>query len=258
MNDFRLDGLTIAITGAGSGIGQATAELCAAAGARKLILVGRRSEALAATSKKVKAAAPACPCTEVAADVGSATGRATIIKVLQGEPRLDGLVNNAGTFEGAALAATTDQLWQRHFDVNVTPAMALTRDLLPKLMAGGAASVVNVSSTLAEKPIPHTAAYNASKAALIQLSRSLALELGPVKIRVNCVLPAIVDTPMYRGRYQDDGDYKESLPAIGKLHPLGRIGLPLDVARAIVFLLGPGASWITGVSLPVDGGMLCT
>jgi NAD(P)-dependent dehydrogenase (short-subunit alcohol dehydrogenase family) len=143
-------------------------------------------------------------------------------------------------------------------DVNVTAPFALTRELVGALAKSSNASVINVSSTLAVKPIPATAAYNASKAALIQLSRSLALELGPERIRVNCILPAIVETPMYGGRFSDPAAYQEGLVAAAKLHPLGRVGQPEDVAHAAVFLASPAASWITGVALPVDGGMLCT
>lgn len=253
MKEFRLDGQTIVVTGAGSGIGRATAVLCATAGARRVVLVGRRSEMLEETARGISG----CEAMILAADVGTNDGRAMLIKkaVALG---VDGLVNNAGTFSGSSLGKTSDEDWEKNLDVNVTAPFALMRGLLPALEKSKTASVVNVSSTLAVKPIPDTAAYNASKAALIQLSRSLALELGPKGIRVNAVLPAIVDTPMYRGRYTSDDEYRKSLPETRKLHPIGRIGEPEDIARAIVFLLSPAASWITGVSLPVDGGMLVT
>lgn len=255
MKEFRLDGLTIVVTGAGTGIGRATAVQCALAGAKRVVLVGRRADALAETAAEIKRGAKACDVLAHAADVTNPKARAALVKTLKA---VDGLVNNAGYFGDGSLEATTDEIWQTNLDVNLTAPFALTKALLPLLKKSKAASVVNVSSTLAEKPIPNTSAYNASKAGLIQLSRSLALELGPKRIRVNAVLPAVVDTPMYRGRYPTKAAYEKSLPAIGKIHPIGRIGEPEDVARAILFLLTPASSWITGVSLPVDGGMLCT
>ncbi len=257
MKEFRLDGATVVVTGAGTGIGRATAVHCAIAGAKRIVLVGRRPEMLAETGAEIKKAAPSCEPVPVTCDVAKAADRDALVKKLA-TTGVDGLVNNAGIFSGGSLAHTTDEDWAANLEVNLTAPFALTRGLLPLLVKSRNAAVVNVSSTLAVKPIPDTAAYNASKAGLIQLSRTLALELGPKKIRVNCVLPAVVDTPMYRGRYSDDASYKAGVTEIGKFHPIGRIGEPSDVARAILFLLSPAASWITGVSLPVDGGMLCT
>jgi NAD(P)-dependent dehydrogenase (short-subunit alcohol dehydrogenase family) len=113
--------------------------------------------------------------------------------------------------------------------------------------------VVNVSSTLAEKPIPGMAAYNASKAALNQLTRSLALEWAPA-IRVNAIMPGVVDTPIHADR----GLTEDQVHSMDRFHPLQRIGTPSDVASLILFLLSDASSWITGAVIPIDGGMLAT
>jgi NAD(P)-dependent dehydrogenase (short-subunit alcohol dehydrogenase family) len=111
--------------------------------------------------------------------------------------------------------------------------------------------VVNVSSTLAERAIPGMAAYNASKAALNQLTRSLALEWAP-QVRVNAVMPAVVDTPIHVSR----GMSPEQVEAMGEIHPMKRVGQPEDVAAMIAFLLSDASSWMTGTVIPVDGGMM--
>jgi NAD(P)-dependent dehydrogenase (short-subunit alcohol dehydrogenase family) len=108
------------------------------------------------------------------------------------------------------------------------------------------------------KPIPDAVAYKSSKAGLQQMTKSLALELGKTGVRVNGILPAVVETDMYRNRFPDPKEYEQVIEHMKGMHPLGRIGQPTDVANAALFLSSPQASWITGVLLPVDGGMLCT
>ncbi len=249
---FRLDGLSAVITGAGSGIGRATALAFAASGAARLVLAGRTRAKLEETVRQLPTG---CATVLVDGDLTHAEVRARLVAAAGTE--LDVLVNNAGLFDGLSAAATTDEIWRRNFATNVDAPFALARDLLPALTARRG-NVVNVSSTLAVKPIPVAAAYNAAKAALSQMTRSLALELGPVGVRVNCVLPAIIETPMFRDRYDGPEAYAKGMAEAAKLHPLGRVGSPEDVAHAIVFLAGPAAGWVTGVELPVDGGMLVT
>lgn len=258
MQAFRLDGQIAIVTGAGTGIGQRTAVTLAEAGARAVLITGRRADKLAETAELIKKTAPDCRVISVKADLTTNQGRDDVIGAAKNLGQLDSLVNNAGIFVAKALRETTEQDWQEHLDINAYSPLALTRDLLPWLAKSRNAAVVNISSTLAEKPIANTSAYNASKAALIQLTRSLALELGPDQIRVNCVLPAIVETPMYAGRYTSAAEYQAALAGAVRLHPLGRVGQPQDVAWAVLYLLSPAASWVTGVALPVDGGMLVT
>jgi NAD(P)-dependent dehydrogenase (short-subunit alcohol dehydrogenase family) len=153
----------------------------------------------------------------------------------------------------ATLLATDADTWDRTFSVNVRGPFLLLRALHELLAAGTSSAVVNVSSTLAEKAIPGMAAYNASKAALNQLTRSVAVEWAPA-IRVNAVMPAVIDTPIHESR----GMSRDDVEAMGALHPMGRVGTAEDVAATVVHLLSDAASWLTGVIVPVDGGMMAT
>ena len=236
------------VTGGGRGIGLETASQLLAAGAR-VCLVGRRREPLEAAAAALGDRAWAAPC-----DVSlPADTERLAAAVRERWGRLDGLVNSAGIAPMAALDDTDPDTWDRAFAVNARGPYLLCRALGPLLREGRSPAVVNVSSTLAEKPIPGMAAYNASKAALNQLTRSLALEWAPA-IRVNAVMPGVVDTPIHADR----GLTEEQVRSMGRIHPLQRIGRPGDVASMILFLLSDESSWITGAVIPIDGGMLAT
>ena len=255
---FRIDGYSVLVTGAGSGIGAATAIALAEAGASSLILSGRDDQKLARTESSIKERSDQCRVLRVVADLSQDVGRAKVVAAVKVLGHLDALVNNAGCYLDSPLRATEEESWDQCLELNVKAPFLLVRDLVDLLAKSKHASITNISSTLAVKPIPGASAYNASKAALDQMTRTLALELASEGIRVNAVLPAIVDTPMYRGRYQTEESFRESVALVDKLHPLGRMGRPEDIAQAVIFLVSPAASWITGVQLPVDGGMLVT
>lgn len=244
----QMESRRFVVTGGSSGIGFATARLLCEAGAL-VCLVARDRERLQAAAGELKDRAWYHPCD--VADEGEVAGLARAV----GErwEGLDGLVNNAGIATMGTLEATDAAAWDQTFGVNVRGPYLVTRMLLPALRAGSGAAVVNVSSTLAEKAIPGMAAYNASKAALNQLTRSLALELAP-QIRVAAVMPAVVDTPIHATRNLTAKDIK----MMARMHPLRRIGKPEDVGHLILFLLSEQASWVTGAVLPVDGGMMAT
>ena len=236
------------VTGGGRGIGLETASQLLAAGAQ-VCLVGRRREPLEVAAAALGGDAWAAPC-----DVSlPADAERLAAAVRERWGRLDGLVNSAGIAPMAALDDTDPDTWDRAFAVNARGPYLLCRALGPLLREGRSPAVVNVSSTLAEKPIPGMAAYNASKAALNQLTRSLALEWAPA-IRVNAVMPGVVDTPIHADR----GLTEEQVHSMGRIHPMQRIGRPGDVASLILFLLSEESSWITGAVIPIDGGMLAT
>ncbi|HOC44459.1 MAG TPA: SDR family oxidoreductase [Thermoanaerobaculales bacterium] len=236
------------VTGGGRGIGLETARELVAAGA-EVCLVGRRAQPLAAAAANLGGRAWAAPC-----DVSVPADAERLAADVRGRwGRLDGLVNSAGVAPMAALDDTDPDTWDRTFAVNARGPYLLCRALGPLLRDGRSPAVVNVSSTLAEKPIPGMAAYNASKAALNQLTRSLALEWAPA-IRVNAVMPGVVDTPIHADR----GLTAEQVRSMDRIHPMRRIGRPGDVASLIVFLLSDQSSWITGAVVPIDGGMLAT
>ncbi len=242
----NLRGKRVIISGASSGIGLETARRLVDGGA-EVGLIARTAESLAAVVRELGSAA----WTRVVdvADPDSIRGLAEEAANRWGA--VDGLVNNAGVAPMATLDTTETEVWDETFAVNVRGPFLLCHELGGMLHQGQGPAVVNVSSTLAVKAIPGMAAYNASKAALNQLTRSLALEWAPT-IRVNAVMPAVVDTPIHASR----GMTSEQVQEMGGIHPLGRVGRPADVAAMITFLLSDAASWMTGAIIPVDGGML--
>jgi NAD(P)-dependent dehydrogenase (short-subunit alcohol dehydrogenase family) len=244
MLDLR--GKRVVISGASSGIGLETARLVASLGGA-VSLVSRRLEPLEAAAADIGDDAWACRCD--VSDPQSVASFAAEVKQRWGA--VDGLVNNAGIAPMASLDDTTDELWEDAFAINVRGPFLLCRELGPLLHAGTSPAVVNVSSTLAERAIPGMAAYNSSKAALNQLTKSLALEWAP-QVRVNAVMPAVVDTPIHALR----GMSAEQVEGMGEMHPMKRVGTPRDIAQMIAFLLSDAASWMTGVIIPVDGGIL--
>ena len=239
------------ITGASSGIGQSIAQYFSKKG-WKTLLVGRDQARL----EKVKDLCPlssffVCDLTQMK-DVGS-----LIPWVLekQGPAPLKALVNNAGIFKPNTLAQQEGNPWQEHFESNLMSAVRLTSKLWPYLKQNKT-SIVNISSTLALRPIARTSAYSALKAAMNSWTLSLALEGGPLGIRANAICPGIVDTPIHKfhnSSMNEDQVFKEKLQ---KEQPLGRIGQPQDVAPLVFQLCQSQSSWITGTLIPIDGGIL--
>jgi NAD(P)-dependent dehydrogenase (short-subunit alcohol dehydrogenase family) len=213
----------------------------------EVCLVARNRERIEAAVEEIGDAAWAWQCD--VSDPAEVRGLAAEARVRWGA--IDGLVNNAGIAPMARLDETTDAIWDETFAINARGPFLLCRELGPLLRDGTSPAVVNVSSNLAVKAIPGMAAYNASKAALNQLTRSLALEWAP-EVRVNAVMPGVIDTPIHASR----GMSREQVESMGDIHPMGKVGLPRDVAAMIVFLLSDAASWVTGTVIPVDGGVL--
>jgi len=255
---YRVDGSTAVVTGAGSGIGRACAIQLAEAGALRIFLTGRRKELLDETALIISSLAPKTLVIVASGDVNDAKWRQELVSEIFVNGPLDILVNNAGVYHASQFEDTTDEELATVIQTNLTSVFSLTRDLLPLLERSTYPSVINIGSTLSIRPIAQGASYNMSKAAMDHLTRSLALELGPRRIRVNCVSPGIVETPMYRGRFSSDKAYRDAIDQATLWHPLGRVGSPEDIARSVLFLASRASSWITGVVLPVDGGLLTT
>ena len=249
---MSFEGKTVLVTGAAKGIGLAVAEYMARDGAR-VALIDRDRDALAEAAdalEQIKAgAARALP-----ADVSDATAIKTAVETAVAHfGGIDVLVNNAGIHFARALDAYTDEEWQRIFAVNVNGAFYATRAALPALRRSRGV-VINVSSMTALVGQSHGAAYVASKGALVSLTRALALELAPDGIRVNCVCPAGVDTPLMRSWAATLPDPEAVLKGQAEMHLLNRLATAGDIAAAIAFLASPAAAFITGTILPVEGG----
>lgn len=236
----------VIVTGASSGIGLDAARLLHEAGA-EVCLVARRGEVLAEVVAELGDRAWWYACD--VADAGQVDGLARAVEDRWGS--VDGLVNNAGIAPMASLEETDPEVWDKVFEINVRGPYLLCRALGPMIKKGENPTVVNISSSLADRAIPGMMAYNASKAALNHMTRCLALEWAPT-VRVNAVMPAVVDTPIHDGR----GMSREDVEGMGAMHPLGRIGQPRDISAMVLFLLSDASSWMTGAVIPVDGGIL--
>lgn len=213
---------------------------------------------LAETAGLIAQTQAACEVIIIPGDLTDAAFRNELTNRVGEYGPLDVLVNNAGIYTTEPFHAVTPESYRSIMQTNLDAVFFLTQELVPSLEAAAQPAIVNVGSTLSMRAIPQGAPYNMAKAALDHLTRSLALELGPKRIRVNCVSPGITETDMYRGRYDSDEAYHAAIKEASGWHPLGRVGRPEDIAEAVWFLAGPSASWVTGVVLPVDGGLLCS
>jgi NAD(P)-dependent dehydrogenase (short-subunit alcohol dehydrogenase family) len=237
------------VTGGGSGIGASVARRFAERGVA-VALVGRIREKLEAVAGEISATGGIAH--PVAADLAEPSAPAAVItETLDALGRIDVIVNNAGTASVTALEQVTVEQFDREFAVNVRAALFLVQAALPALRRSDSASVVNVGSAAAWIYRPGQGVYGGSKAALEYVTRSLAAELAPVRIRVNCVVPGPVDTPIL-DQIADDVDAAKA--HLVRMTPLGRMGTPDEVASWIVQLTEPEASWVTGAVLHVDGG----
>lgn len=228
----RLSGRRAIVTGAASGIGAATVVRLRADGA-EVISVDR---------------APGC---DVTADLGTQAGIDAVVAAAG--DRLDILVNNAGVCPTAPIEELTDAMWASALDVNVTAAFRLARALVPLLARSPAGRILNTGSTMSSVGDGNFAAYAASKHAILGLTKSLANDLGPRGITVNCVQPGAIVTGMTQPTFDSvpgSADYFRDRS------PLGRLGRPEDIANVFAFLASDDAAFITAQGILVDGGLL--
>lgn len=247
---ISVEGKVALITGASRGIGYATALGMARSGAEGVVITSRKPETIEAAAGELKEAG--VDATRVLAlanradDEDSADEAAAATVERFGS--LDILVNNAGTNPAAGSLMDVDLgALDKTWDVNMRAPLLWVRAAYHAWMGGHGGSIVNVASVAGLRPSPVMGAYNISKAGLIHLTRQLAHELAP-KIRVNAVAPAVVRTRL-AGMLLEDEEHT------ARMHPLGRVGEPEDVARMIVYLASDAASWMTGAVVPVDGGV---
>jgi NAD(P)-dependent dehydrogenase (short-subunit alcohol dehydrogenase family) len=254
--NFDFTGKVAVVTGGAMGIGEATARKLAALGAAVAIFdvdrdAGRKTAAAIAITKS-GAVCDFFPCNiSVSAEVSQAVDAAA-----SQYGGIDILVSNAGIQLYGDAVSTTEEEWDRLMGINLKGCFLAAKFAVPYMLKRGGGAIVIVGSVQSMTAISNSIAYVTSKHGLLGLTRAMALDYAPKGIRVNCVCPGAIDTPMLRWSAGLAEDSEEVIQTCNRMHPLGRIGKADEVADSIIYLASPMSSFITGAALLVDGGML--
>lgn len=249
---MRLAEKVAVITGAGSGMGKATAVLFASEGARVVVA---DVDAVTGVETVRTITGAGGKATFIKADVSQdADVAALIVETVRAYGRLDILFNNAGVPQAfTPVEEVSAAMWDRIMAVNAKGVFLGCKHAVPVMKRQGGGVIISTASTAALRPRPGSNAYAASKGAVVTLTKALALELAPAKIRVNCIAPVAADTPMLPG-FIGNKPLEEGKRGLISTIPLGRLAQPEDIAQAALYLASDGASLVTGVCLEVDGG----
>jgi NAD(P)-dependent dehydrogenase (short-subunit alcohol dehydrogenase family) len=251
---MTIQGRRALVTGAASGMGAASAELLAAEGAA-VVLADLDEAGAEAGAEAIRAAggrAVALRC-----DVASSSDvKAAVSAAVDHFGGLDIVVNCAGIIRRASVVETTEQEWDRVMAVNIGSVFLTGKHAVPVMATGGGGSIVNISSGWGLKGGPDAASYCASKGAVVNLTRAMAIDHGPQGIRVNCICPGDTDTPMLRSEAHQLGLDETAFLEESAARPLNRLGTGEDIARAVLYFASDDSAWVTGSTLVVDGGGL--
>lgn len=241
------------VTGGGTGIGRAIALALGREGARVVVL-GRRREPLDGVIREL--------------EQGGATGKAIVCDVTRWKAiseavsQTEGvfgpvqvLVNNAGRLSVSTVESVSEEDWERVMETNLKGPFLMSRAVLPSMRKAGGGSIVNIGSVLGLVAMKDRAAYCASKGGVTMLTKAMAVDHAHEKIRVNCICPAIVETELVTGLFSDSEEGRRIKQGRMATLPLGRFGQPRDVAELAVFLASDESSWLTGTTIPLDGGL---
>jgi len=254
---MRVEGKVALVAGAGMmgppggrlGNGRAAAVLLAKEGAR-IVAADKSLEAAEATVAVIKENGGEA--VAIQGDVSKETdARRMVEATLEHYGKLDILDNNVGIFLSRDIIDMSEEEWDHIMAVNVKGIFLMSKHAIKVMMNSGGGTIVNISTIWAQQPSPGTAAYNTSKAAVVALTRCMAVEYAPYSIRVNCVVPAVIDTPLFDSAVTPEGK-KKRMERI----PLKRFGLAEEVAQAVLFFASDESAYTTGETLLVDGGML--
>ena len=245
---MRLKEKVALVTGGASGIGRATAELFAREGAR-VAVADFSQDAGCDTVRAIQAAGGEALFTPV--DVSNSAQVARMVELtLQALGRIDILFNGAGILHYGTVLETDEQAWNRVLSINLTGTYLCCRAVLPHMIRQGGGSIVNVASTVgAHDACANAVAYVTSKGGVTLFTKALAIDHARQGVRVNALVPGATDTPMIRNALTP-----EALKALAEAHPIGRLGRPEELAKAVLFLASDDASFVTGTAMYVDGG----
>lgn len=242
------------ITGGSLGLGKATAILFAKEGA-KVIITGRTESKLQDTVEEAKQHG-----VDIEYLVGDVSDEQRTIETVQHiidkYGKIDILFNNAGILHSAVTHETDTETWDKIFDINVKGTYLMSKHVIPHMLEKSYGCIVNNSSVVGLKAVPGIAAYNATKGAVTQLTRSMALEYAQLGIRVNAICPGTIDTPMVDGLLDNMADRDGAEELFKSFHPMGRFGTADEIAHAVLFLCDDNVSFMTGNMLSVDGGWI--
>jgi NAD(P)-dependent dehydrogenase (short-subunit alcohol dehydrogenase family) len=249
---MQLEGKVAVITGAASGIGRAAALAFAREGASVAVADpdAASREQVVREIRELGARGDAYG-TDVSRE---GQVRALVEGVVQKWGRLDFLVNNAGIYYQADAVGTPEEAWSRVMAVNLTGAFLCTKHAVPAMSRGGGGVIVNVASEAGLVGIRNQVAYNASKAGMIALTKSCAVDFASRGIRVNCVCPGTTDTPLVQAAVRKASDPGAARRALEEVRPANRLGKPEEIASAILYFCTEGSAYATGAVMSVDGG----
>ena len=250
MKDGKLKGKVAVVTGASKGIGAGIAKELAAEGAAVVVnYASSKTDADNVVDKITKRGGKAIAVQGNVAKKSDVERLFATTKKAFG--KIDILVNNAGVYDWSPIDEITEEQFHKQFDVNVLGLLLATQEAVKQFDSAGG-NIINISSTVTSLMPPSSSVYTATKGAVDAITRTLAKELGPRKIRVNAINPGMVETEGVRAAGFDQGDLRKSVEA---QTPLGRIGQPDDIAPTAVFLASSDSAWITGETLRVAGGL---
>lgn len=257
--DLQLEGKRALVTGASRGLGYATARQLALEGTQ-VAINSRSAASLETAARTMKAETQFTPHLLQGDLTDPETPAKLVAEAVQAMGGLDILVTNAGGPPSGAFESFDEATWQKAIDLSFLSHVRLIRAALPHLRKSSSASVLTITSVSVKQPIPNLVLSNSIRAATIGLTKTLALEIGSEGIRFNSILPSWTETErvyelMSQRAEQKGTNVEDEIQAQSETSPMGRMGTPEEFANAAVFLVSPAASYITGVMLPVDGGM---
>lgn len=250
---MKLNQKVAIVTGAGSGIGRATALLFAREGAR-VIVADVVESAGRETVAQIEAGGGEAVFVRV--DVSQAAEVENMVRVAVDRfGGLDVLFNNAGLTIPAMVTETSEEVWDKSIDVNLKGVMLGCKYAIPEMLKRGGGSIINTASMLGLVASPRQAPYSAAKGGVVLLTKQVAIDYAHANIRVNCICPSEVNTPMHRKFIEETPDPEATRRRLLERIPLNRVAEPEELASVALFLASADSSYITGVALPVDGGL---